>query len=113
MIAVGLGTLAVGVPGLGCGSDSEPESLPAEAAAGEVAAVDFAFEPETAEIDADDSVTWTNEGDTIHNVKGTGFFSEAIDPGDSYEHRFDKPGTYEYLCNLHPDQMRGTVVVSG
>lgn len=118
LIAVGLGTLAIGVPGLGCGSDSEPEGMPAEAApapaaGGEVAAVDFAFEPEKAEIQAGDSVTWTNEGETIHNVKGKGFFSEAIDPGGSYEERFEKPGTYEYLCNLHPNQMRGTVVVSG
>ena len=101
LLAAGLGALAISVPGLGCGS------------ANEVAAVDFAFEPETVEISAGDSLTWTNEGETIHNVKGKGFFSEAIDPGGSYEHTFDEPGTYEYLCNLHPDQMKGTVEVSG
>jgi plastocyanin len=119
MLAIGLGTLAIGVPGLGCGSDdsepdTDPEAAPPESAAGgEVTAVDFAFEPEATEIEAGESVTWSNDGATIHNVKGKGFFSEAIDPGASYEHRFTEPGTYEYLCNLHPDQMRGTVVVAG
>jgi plastocyanin len=107
-----LATLCLGVAGAGCGSedsgggDAAPEP-------NEIAAVDFAFEPDVAELTAGDTVTWTNDGETIHNVKGKGFFSEAINPGDSYEHEFAKPGTYEYLCNLHPDTMQGTIEVTG
>ena len=56
-------------------------------------------------------MTWENSGETIHTVKGDGFFSKAINPGDSYEHKFTKPGTYDYVCTLHPDQMQGTIVV--
>ena len=107
LLATGLGALALSVPGLGCGSDDGDRASPAApepaAPAGEVAAIDFAFEPATAEIGAGDTVNWTNEGEQIHNVKGKGFFSEAINPGKSYEHTFKRPGTYEYLCNLHPD----------
>jgi plastocyanin len=111
LLAAGLGALAISVPGLGCGSGEEPAAE--EGAPNEVAAVDFAFEPQTTEIAVGETVTWTNDGATIHNVKGKGFFSEAIDPGASYEHTFEEAGTYEYLCNLHPDQMTGTVEVSG
>jgi plastocyanin len=117
LLATGLGALAISALGFGCGSDeAEPATTAAEGPAGaanEVTAVDFAFEPDTTEIEAGDAVTWTNDGATIHNVKGKGFFSEAIDPGESYQHTFTKPGTYEYLCNLHPDQMRATVEVTG
>ena len=110
-----LAALCLSAAGAGCGSgdssadDAAPDS---PTAPDEVAAVDFAFEPETTEIAAGDTITWTNDGETIHNVKGKGFFSEAINPGETYEHEFKKPGTYDYLCNLHPDQMRGTVEVS-
>ena len=110
LLATGLGALAISVPGIGCGSD---EPAGEEPAGNGVAAVDFAFEPEAVEIAAGETVTWTNDGATIHNVKGKGFFSEAIDPGASYDYTFEKAGTYEYLCNLHPDQMTGTVEVSG
>ena len=111
-----LAALCLGVAGAGCGSedsgdgDAAPESSPAS---NEVAAVDFAFEPDLTEVAAGDAVTWTNDGETIHNVKGKGFFSEAINPGETYEHEFEKPGTYEYLCNLHPETMRGTIEVIG
>jgi len=69
-------------------------------------------------------VTWTNTGETIHTVKGKGFFSKAIDPGGDYEFTFG-PSTlrvrggvvpapeYRYHCTLHPTRMRGTIVVSG
>jgi plastocyanin len=113
MLAIGLGTLAFGVPGLGCGSDdsmgesSEPQRPP-----GTVEAIDFAFEPVDVEIEAGEAVTWENTGDTIHNVEGEDFFSEAIDPGKSYKRTFREPGTYEYICNLHPTQMKGTVKVT-
>ena len=110
LVATGLGALAISVPGLGCGSGDDAQPA---APANEVAAVDLAFEPEATEIAAGETVTWTNEGETIHNVKGKGFFSEAMDPGATFEHTFEKPGTYAYLCNLHPDQMRATVEVTG
>ena len=33
-----------------------------------------------------------------------------MNSGDTYEFTFDKKGSYDYVCTLHP-QMQGTVVV--
>jgi plastocyanin len=77
-----------------------------------VTVADFSFAPTPLHVPRGATVAWTNSGHTDHTVKGRGFFSRAIDPGASYRHRFDKPGTYAYICTLHPDQMRATVVVA-
>jgi plastocyanin len=39
-----------------------------------------------------------------------GFESERMLPGDAYQRKFDKPGTYPYGCGPHPE-MKGAVVV--
>jgi plastocyanin len=57
-------------------------------------------------------VTWTNQGQIEHTVKGPGFFTaRALAHGQKYAHQFSKPGRFNYLCTLHPTQMKGTVVV--
>src|SRR5688500_8803708 len=120
-----LGALAISVPGLACGDDDDgasasggaateaasTTSAEAAAGAGGVAAFDFGFDPHTTTIAAGDSVTWENTGETTHNVKGKGFFSDGMEPGDTFEHKFADAGVYDYLCTLHPDSMTGTVVV--
>jgi plastocyanin len=127
----GLGALAISVPGLACGDDDDDGGSPGAygggaaadttstveettAAAGEPVAVeafDFGFDPNAATIEAGDTVSWENTGETVHNVKGKGFFSDGMEPGDTFEHEFAKAGVYDYLCTLHPDSMTGTVVV--
>ena len=88
----------------GCGSGSSDPKVKAE---------DFDFSTTKLTVKAGDTVTWTNAGSTEHTVKGDGFFSRAIEPGSTYRHRFDRAGTYSYICTLHPDAMRATVVVTG
>ena len=67
------------------------------------------FDPRSVAIRAGQTVNWTNYDNTSHVVSGTGFNGELA-PGTSYSHKFDSPGTYEYICTLHPD-MVGIVVV--
>ena len=58
------------------------------------------------------TVMWKNDDDIPHTVvslDGT-FRSQALDTEDKYSFTFDKAGTYEYFCSLHP-QMTGKVVV--
>jgi plastocyanin len=123
-LLAGLGALAISAPGLACGEDDDEGSgsaatEPATTASTEapdgvatsVAAFDFGFDPNTTTISGGDTVSWENTGETIHNVKGKGFFSDGMEPGDTFQHEFTKAGVYDYLCTLHPDTMQGSVVV--
>lgn len=109
LLAVGLGTLLLGVPGLACGGGGSSPSNTSN----KVDTFDFGFKPAEETVKPGTTVTWTNSGTTTHTVKGPGFFSKALDPGKSYSFKFTKPGRYPYLCTLHPTLMRGTVVVQG
>jgi plastocyanin len=91
----------------GCGDDGADGTAPS------VQAQDFRFAPATTRVSAGTTVSWRNTGSTDHTVKGRGFFSRAVSPGGRWSHRFARPGSYDYLCTLHPDAMRGRVVVSG
>jgi plastocyanin len=77
-----------------------------------ISANNFMFAPISMMVSAGATVTWTNMDDEPHTVvSDTGLFrSGAIDTGESFSFRFDKPGTYHYTCSLHP-RMVGTIVV--
>jgi len=112
LIAVGLGVLAMSAPSLGCGSSSKSPSKSGSGTA--VTIADFSFTPNVISVKTGATVTWTNEGQTEHTVKGPGFFSPtALGHGQKYSFRFSKTGSFKYLCTLHPTLMRGTVVVKG
>lgn len=58
------------------------------------------------------TVTWKNMDGEPHTVASTDglFHSQALDEGDSYSFKFDKPGVYRYICSIHP-KMKATVTV--
>ncbi len=78
------------------------------------------------QVDVNDEVTWlfdstvshtTTEcvgscGSVIGNPASRLWDSGPITIG-SFARTFDTPGTFEYQCNIHPTQMRGTIVVGG
>ena len=68
-----------------------------------------AFSPRTITVKVGTTVTWTNRDSGTHTVSGYGFVSGPIAPGKSYSHTFSSPGTYEYICTIHPN-MVGIVV---
>ena len=78
-----------------------------------VAVAGFAYEPQELTVAAGETVTWANDDEAGHTVthEGDAFGSETLARGGTFEHRFDRPGRYRYLCALHPE-MRGTVVVT-
>ena len=88
----------------------------AAAGTAEIAIKNFAFAPATLTIAPGTKVTWTNDDEEPHNIVSLDvqphlFRSEALDGGgDTYSYVFDKPGTYRYICSVHP-HMQGTIVV--
>jgi plastocyanin len=106
LLKAGLALVAAsGALASGCGGDESPSPR-----SDVVEVRDFEFAPAGYNAKAGEKVTWENTGEQIHNVKGRGFFSRAIDAGESYSFTFREKGSYDYVCTLHP-QMKGTVVV--
>lgn len=98
-----------------CGGDStEPSATDATSGAGPVATdptvrvSDNNFTPGELTVEVRTIVTWNWQGNAQHNVVGDGFESETQVNG-TFEHGFDSPGTYTYVCTLHPG-MDGTVI---
>ena len=71
----------------------------------------YRFDPKTIEIEAGQSVTWTNEDNFTHTVQVEGQQDHKVDRGKSVSTKFDKPGTYAYVCTLHSQDMEGEVIV--
>lgn len=72
----------------------------------------FAFVPEALTVASGTTVTWTNRDDIPHSiVESNGLFhSQAFDTNGSYSYTFEKAGTYDYICGLHP-HMKGQIIV--
>jgi plastocyanin len=82
------------------------------------------FSPKSINIKVGDTVTWTNNDNTIHTViSGTGLsdankgkdfdsgLTALTTTGKTYSHQFTKAGDFPYFCELHP-AMIGKVTVS-
>lgn len=72
----------------------------------------FDFSPMMLTVKAGTIVSWKNldgEPHTIVSVEGT-FRSHALDENDTFTFKFDKPGTYRYVCSIHPKMMAAIIV---
>ncbi|HYL26791.1 MAG TPA: cupredoxin family copper-binding protein [Candidatus Nitrosotalea sp.] len=71
-----------------------------------------AFVPPTLTVPAGTTVTFANDDDDAHTVTASDgtFDSKGLDTSQTWQHTFEKPGTYRYFCQLHPF-MKGTIVV--
>jgi plastocyanin len=114
--------LCLALVGAGCGGDDDDggggttEEQPAPAAEGgaaEVSMKDIQFTPEEVTVKAGDTVSWVNDDGVGHDVTGDDFKSGepgAMQTGDTFEHTFEDPGTFDYVCTVHPG-MEGSVKV--
>lgn len=96
---------------------------------GEVDMGPMSFIPATITINPGEQVVWKNTSSYFHNVVddpgrainrvdvsfpsgATAFGSALLQPGATFYHTFDKPGTYHYVCVVHETGgMKGTVIV--
>jgi YVTN family beta-propeller protein len=71
----------------------------------------FAFAPLEISAAAGQRVTWVNEDAAPHAVAmKEGAASGVLAPGERYAMKFDRPGSYDYVCSVHP-YMKGKVIV--
>jgi plastocyanin len=73
---------------------------------------DFDFSPMMLTVKAGTTVTWKNlDGEPHTVVSPDGIFrSHALDQGDTFTFKFDKPGTYKFVCSIHPKMMAEILV---
>lgn len=105
------GLLGLASNGAGVAAESSAAAT-ATTGNGTIAIQNFMFNPMSLVVPAGTTVSWKNldgEPHTIRSVDDT-FRSGALDQNDSFSFRFDKPGTYKYVCSIHP-QMVATIVV--
>jgi plastocyanin len=80
-----------------------------------VTAADFSFDPETVTAAVGDTIELSNEGDSPHNLQAEeAGLDEDVDPGAtvSVDLADVEPGTYDFICKFHPDDMKGTLEVT-
>jgi plastocyanin len=75
------------------------------------------FEPRTLTVKAGTTVTWENKEGSHTVTSDTGAFaSDTLSAGQTFSHKFDKPGRYPYYCTFHGSKgghdMAGVIVVT-
>jgi plastocyanin len=93
----------------GCGGSGESDE--AVATTEVTMAKSYVFEPKKIEIEAGETVTWTNDDNFTHTVQVDGQEDHKVEQGESVSIAFDTPGTYHYVCTLHEQDMDGEVIV--
>jgi len=73
-----------------------------------------AFNPANLTVKAGSQVRWVNGDDHPHNIEfANKAFSNShylLGASQSFSQQFDRPGTYDYDCLIHP-YMHGTITV--
>ena len=103
---------AVMVAALGWMAGGRTHLFAAAAGPVEIKIDNYSFTPADITVAAGTTVTWVNRDDVPHTVRnndGT-LKTKALDTDDKFSMTFDKPGTYEYFCSIHP-KMTAKVVV--
>ena len=87
-------------------------AAPAPAPPARVELKNFHFSPTALTIAVGGTVSWKNLDEEPHTVVGldAAFRSAALDSNDVFSFKFDRAGTYHYVCSIHP-QMTGTIIV--
>jgi plastocyanin len=101
-----IAALATAVVGLSGALASSAHAAPAT-----VAVSNDTFNPGAVTINAGEAVTWDFK-ESSHNVKGDGWAGNNSFGTGTYSRTFDAPGTYSYVCEAHPGDMKGTVTVN-
>jgi plastocyanin len=80
-----------------------------------VDAVDNEFKPPAVQVRKGTTITWHFKGKVPHNVSSVSAAGIDLDSGiklsGSFDFEFDRTGTFDYYCRVHPT-MKATVYVT-
>lgn len=110
-VAVVAGTVVVPMTGSAAGGGGCRQARASEGTGDTVELRMNCFTPTVLRVEPGTTVTFVNRDPIDHDLSGTnlgGF--DQLSTGDAVQHRFDRPGTYPYMCYLHPG-MTGVVIV--
>jgi plastocyanin len=90
----------------------EAAAMAPELPPNELNVFNYQFLPEATSIKVGTTLTWVNTDVLLHTVTATdlSFNSGALRPKGSFSRKFDKAGTLDYFCAIHP-AMRAKVEV--
>jgi plastocyanin len=75
----------------------------------------FEFKPQKVVVKPGTRVTWKNADSSLHDIKDTSPLATPVSPsmsqGDTFSITYGQPGTYSYVCGIHP-YMTGSVEVA-
>lgn len=76
----------------------------------------YRFDPPDITVPSGTTVSWTNNDNFPHSVQflDGGLPTEPLtmQPGQGTQFTFSTAGTYHYQCSIHPQSMKGSVVVT-
>jgi plastocyanin len=134
LLALILACLALGLVVAGCGGDDDDDDggggastseQPAGGGGGgggggaQVSMQNIQFSPKDLTVKAGETITFTNKEAVAHDVHktsgpGKDFASGptgGMQEGDTFKLTLDKPGKYDYVCDVHAPGMAGTITV--
>jgi len=102
-------------PAASSSNGSTNNSSSASTTANSIGIANMMFTPSQITVKKGEAVTWTNNDSVTHTVVDDlsnvgGPASGDIAPGATYSFTFNKTGSFQYHCSIHPS-MRGTIVV--
>jgi plastocyanin len=106
-----------------CGDDDDAESgdtgsetteSEATGSGATITAANIAFDPTELSVAAGETITLRNEDDVEHSftIDDPDIDAEAEGGEEATVDAPDQPGTYDFHCRYHPDQMTGTLTVT-
>jgi plastocyanin len=132
LLALILACLALGLVAAGCGGDDDDDGggggggnseQPAGGGGGgggtQVSMKNIQFSPKDLTVKAGETITFTNDEAVAHDVHktsgpGKDFASGptgGMQEGDTFKLTLDKPGKYEFVCDVHAPGMAGSITV--
>ena len=113
--------LVVGLAACGDDDDSESGDTGSETTESEatgsgatITAANIAFDPTELSVAAGETITLRNEDGVEHSftIDDPEIDAEAEGGEEATVDAPDEPGTYDFHCRYHPDQMTGTLTVT-